>query len=42
MVHVWYGASVGIKKQGQQITAVPVLISSIMLLCFVSGLDDRT
>ena len=24
VVHVWYGASVGIKKQGQQITAVPV------------------
>ena len=31
VVHVWYGASVGIKKQGQLITAVPVLISSIML-----------
>ena len=32
MVHVWYGASVGIKKQGQQITAVPVLIMGFSLL----------
>ena len=40
MVHVWYGASVGIKKQGQQITAVPVLSYQLCFLCFVTGLDD--
>ena len=32
MVHVWYGASVGIKKQGQQITAVPQTVDKTLLV----------